>query len=249
MNDSPFSSMRVNLSVIFHTLCSRFLVLLTGLLFVIPFLVFHLTPRSVLHRSWWYHTLLALFYRLIVKASLLDITFEGLENLQHLKPAIIVANHQSSIDIPVVGYVLQGRKHLWMATIHLQKSLLYRVLLPRFVAWVDMSSPIRGMRSLIMAMRSATKTKQDIVIFPEGARQISGQLGSFYQGFALLAQKMKRPVVPIMISGLSKIYPPHSFWIRSFPVTVSVGEPMYMRSDETPKAFTNRIYQWFVEKQ
>lgn len=231
--------------VIFHTLISRLLLLIVMLVYTIPFIIMLCIPRRWLYQSSLFYWFVYSFYWIVLKCSFLKITYTGMENLPD-KPSIMVANHQSSLDIPVVGALLNAHPQIWLATTHLKKFFLYRIGLPKFVVWVDMRTPQKGMRSLVQVIKCINKTKQHIIIFPEGARFTDGSIHNFFAGFAILARKTGRAVIPVKIEGLNKVYPPDTFWIYRHPVHVTIGKPLYIQKDESEQEFRTRVRTWFV---
>ena len=185
------------------------------------------------------------FYWASLKCALVPIRYHGLKNIP-AQPCIIVANHQSSIDIPLIGSALKNKPHIWLSWAELAKAPLLRFIVPRISVLVDMTSPIRGLRTLLQAIDVVKKHSWDLIIFPEGGRYTDGKIRPFFGGFAVIAKKVGRPVVPIKIIGAEKVYPPKTFWAYYHPITVIVGEPMIMQPEETEEAFKDRVYNWFV---
>ncbi|MCK5633363.1 hypothetical protein KAH94_06415, partial [bacterium] len=114
---------------------------------------------------------------------------------------------------------------------------------------IDMSTPQKGLRSLVKAINMIKGKKRHAIVFPEGARFIGdNSVREFFSGFAMLAKQAKRSVVPVMIFDAYKVYPPGSFFVHKHPVKVVVGKPFHFQKDETLEAFKNRVYAWFVKQ-
>lgn len=235
------------ISVVIKTLVSRVLLLCIILLYSIPFSITLLIPTKWLYRIPLFYWMTYSFYWFVLKCSFLNVTFEGIENIPE-EPAVFVANHQSSLDIPLIGYLLKGAPQIWLAATSLKKFFLYRIALPKFVVWVNMVNSHTGMRSLVQVIRIIHKTKQHIIIFPEGARFTDGSIHNFFAGFAILARKTGRPVVPVRLFGLNEVYPPNSFWVYCYPVRVVIGKPMHRNEDESDQEFRTRVRSWFLEQ-
>lgn len=120
------------------------------------------------------------FYWLIIKCSFIPITFHGLENAPK-EPSIIVSNHQSSLDIPLIGYTLKAYPHIWLAVAYLMTSPVLRFILPLLAILVDTSSPLRGMRSLNQAIKHIASNNRHVIIFPEGSRYVDAMVHEFFQ--------------------------------------------------------------------
>lgn len=237
----------MNIGTLIRTLVSRFLLFILMLIYALPMLIFLLLPKRWGVESRFYYWFEYVFCWLILKFSFINFTFVGRENLPD-QPAVIVANHQSSFDIPVIAYALHGYPHLWLAINTLMKSPILRFILPRVAVLVDVSTPMSGMRSLIAAIKLVNGKRSHVVIFPEGGRYTDGQIHDFFGGYVILAKKMGRPVVPIYMNNLNKVYPPDSFLVYNFPVTVTIGKPMIIEEGETDEVFNQRVYRWFEEQ-
>ena len=113
---------------------------------------------------------------------------------------------------------------------------------------VDTSTPMKGMRSLLQAIAIAKEHNAHIIIFPEGGRFSDGTVHDFFGGFAILAKRIGRSVVPVYVHGINKVYPPGAFLVHWHQVTVVIGEPFTMQEDEHEDVFKQRVYQWFIDQ-
>ncbi len=187
------------------------------------------------------------FYKGALFCSLLRIRYEGVKNIPE-GPVIFVANHQSALDIPLLG-VLAGRMtHLWLATTWLLHSPIFRLVLPRACALIDTQTQFKAMRSLLYAIKLVNNGhKGHVLMFPEGGRFTDGTVHEFYAGFVVLAKETKRPIVPVYIDGVSQAYPPSAFLVQNYPITVTIGKPLYFNEEEmSDKELKNMVYSWFV---
>jgi len=239
--------MMSTVGMVVRTLISRFLLLLLSVAYA-PFILLALVlPQVWVLDSRFYFWLAQFFYWFTRKISLLSISVQGAEHIPS-DPAIFVANHQSSFDIPLLGSLVGAHPHIWFALKDLLQSPILRFLLPPFSVFVDNSSPMSGMRSLLQIIRILNNRMHHCMIFPEGGRFTDGSVHDFYSGFAILAKKLGRPVVPVYLHNLNKVYPPDVFWIRNYPIKVVIGRPFIMQENETDKEFKDRVYAWFCEQ-
>lgn len=237
----------VPFGVFIHSILSYILVSCVVVIFAIPALIVLCVPAQ-----YWYDSKLVYwgvhwFYVLMQKASLVPITYKGMEHIPN-EPVIFAANHQSSLDIPLLGAIARQHPHLWLAKQELMDTWFLRFILPRVAVLVDMSTPRKGMMSLLKIVNLAYDQKRHIMIFPEGGRFTTGDVQGFYGGFVVLVKKLKRPVIPVYISGANKVYPPNTWWVQRVPITVTVGKPMYMQEDEDDVHFKSRVHQWFLDQ-
>jgi len=190
-------------SDIVFTLFSYLLFILFGIVVVPIGLLFFLIPKRWLYEFKPYYWFLHAVYWLMLQCTFLSITYVGRYNVPR-QPAIIVANHQSSLDIPLVGLLMRGYPHIWLAWSELFKPLFHRAILSRLAVSVDVTSPHKAMRSLITSISIIRDRNMDAIIFPEGSRFTDGKVHDFYLGFVMLAKKTSRPVVPVCIKDVFK---------------------------------------------
>lgn len=233
-----------------HTLISRLLLIIFLALIIIPGIICMLMPMDYKIDNRFYNWFMDIFYRGSLWVTLLPIRYYGRENMPLDQPVIVAANHQSSLDIPLVGILVQRHPHVWLAKKELTEEFLLKFVVPRFTTMIDMSTPIKAMRSLLAALNMINDgKKRDVIIFPEGTRHTDGKIHEFYPGFVILAQKTKRPVVPVRIFGANQAYPPETFWVHYNPIKVVVGKPMWMEENEDEDAFKSRVHRWFLEQK
>lgn len=235
------------LIVILRTALSVTLLLILILISILPLGIFLMLPRTWVLSSrlfFWFEYLLC---RALLAITFAPFTFRGLEHLPS-DPSIIVANHQSALDIPVIAATLRRYPHVWLAVATLMNSPVLRFVLPRVAVLVDMTTPMSGMRTLLEAIKLVNGKRCHIIIFPEGGRYIDGEIHDFFGGFVILAKKMGRPVTPIMIHGLNKVFPPGSWLVYRHRVTIVVGEPFVIQEHEADELFVARVQRWFIDQ-
>lgn len=235
--------------MLLRTLCSYFLVGILSAIIAIPAIIFLLIPVRWRYDNRLMYQLADWFFKKVLWSTFLPIEYIGKENIPS-GPVIFVANHQSSLDIPLLGNLTQGEPHIWLALAWLTgTSLVLRFVLPRVAVLVDTSTRQRATRSLLQALRLMNDGKRrHLMIFPEGGRFIDGRVHDFYGGFGMLAKKTNRPVVPVYIEGVNKAYPPGAFFVRWHPIRVVIGEPMYYQQDDSDESFKQRVRGWFVDQ-
>jgi len=148
---------------------------------------------------------------------------EGLENLPTDRSYLLVANHHSFIDPPMVGCA-DPHQLGYLARKSLFKPYGFGRLL-RFVGSipVDRGSSDRGaLEAAVRCLRSG----RPIVFFPEGTRGPEGEVGPFKRGFLLVARRAGVPVVPVGITGSGRAWPKGRVLPRMRAVTVRFGTPI-----------------------
>lgn len=239
----------ISAGMIIRSLFSRLLVFLLMAALAIPMLlIMLLMPKKWRAESKLLFWLTNILYVGSLKCIFMPIVVRGKENIPD-SPVIIAANHQSALDIPLVGSLLDCHPHVWLARSELMNSWVLRFVLPYFAVVADVNSPMKAMRSLLKIISLVNGKRCHLLIFPEGQRHNDDDVHEFFGGFVILAKKMGRPVVPVRIFNANKVYARDAFWARWHPITVVVGKPLLMGEDETDEAFRHRVRQWFVEQK
>lgn len=231
--------------LLLRTLFCYFLFIIISCITLIPCFLLSFLPASMRYDNKLYFFFMGLFYKLSCFASFLPITIIGKENLPQ-GPAIYAANHQSALDIILIGSLLGFYPHFWFFKVELSTTPLLGKMLQRMNVAVDRSTSRHALRGLREGIRLAQGHQRSLVIFPEGGRYIDGEVHDFLSGFAILARKTGFPVVPILIENAYKVYPPGSFYIRYYPITLRIGEPCMVGAEESDEAFIKRVYTWFI---
>jgi 1-acyl-sn-glycerol-3-phosphate acyltransferase len=186
-------------------------------------------------------------YWLLIKSWRVPVVFHGQENIPQ-QPVIFAANHQSSLDIPLLGMLAQAKPHTWMAWYALAKYPLFGFILSRMCIVVDTRSPRRAIQVLNQACQLLQDTDQHLMIFPEGGRFTDDIVHDFFLGFAILAKKTARAVVPVLLVNTARVCYPKTLWLHYARVEVWVGKPFVYEEGESEEAFCQRVHAWFVEK-
>ena len=154
-----------------------------------------------------------------------DIEVKGGDDVRWEEPLIVMANHQSYLDIPVLYAALPEPFGM------LAKQELFRV--PVF------SSAMRGMRcvpidrgnrrqSFESLRRAADQVRagKSIVVFPEGTRSSNGSIQDLKKGPFYLAEMAGVPIVPVGIRGTRHALAKDSVFVRGAKVEVAIGAPL-----------------------
>jgi 1-acyl-sn-glycerol-3-phosphate acyltransferase len=237
----------VTIGSVIYTLVSRFLLVCILLIFALPaFILIFVVPQRYRYNAAFF-TMLHLFFKAVVTCTFLPIKIHG-DRAVFANPSVVIANHSSSLDIPIVGMLLNGYPNVWLAMQWLTQFWTFKYILPRVAMIVDLASPQKSARSLIKIIRMIEERHMHVVIFPEGGRYTDGSVHDFYTGFVMLAKRTGYPVVPVKLINLQKVCPPDTFWLHYYPVHVVIGEPMYQMNDESDEQFKQRVHQWYTEQ-
>ena len=153
-----------------------------------------------LPKTWWSIHLITLLFKLLLK---LTFKMQGYGNKNiPTSPCIIVSNHQSYFDGPILSAYLscsQVRKTLYYAKEkHVSKMWQKFIAKKHNIIIMDKN---KELQESIQMMAQGLKQGKNIVIFPEGTRTNSGRLGEFKKTYTILAKELNIPIVPVVIKG------------------------------------------------
>ncbi len=175
-------------------------------------------------KTWFYHpgaTIIGALLWLVGPARI-----EGIEHLPRTGPAIIIANHCSLMDPPMLGWATGhqvGRVVHFMAKAEMSRWPL--------VGWLARNAGVFFVRrgegdraAQRMALEHLAEGRL-IGIFPEGTRNPDGALIEGKPGVALLAMRAGVPIIPVGITGTARRRHGALRWLSREPITFHVGEP------------------------
>ncbi len=149
----------------------------------------------------------------------------GEENLWSRRPAVFTFNHQSSIDMPVLGALVR-RDLTGVAKKEAARD-------PRFaplgalveVAYVDRGNTGQAKAALAPVVEKL-RDGVSIAIAPEGTRSATPRLGRFKKGAFHIAMQAGVPIVPVVIRNAGDVMWKGSPLIRKGTIDVAVLEPV-----------------------
>ncbi len=153
------------------------------------------------------------------------------------KPAIIIANHSSFLDILAIGM-------LSPKIIFLVNDWVYNS--PIFGATVKKAGfyPVsEGLENGIEHLRQKVNEGYSIMIFPEGTRSENNQIKRFHKGAFFLAEEFNLDIFPVLIHGVSEVLPKGDFIIHDGNITVSILERITPENLSFGKNYAERTKQ------
>lgn len=157
------------------------------------------------------------------------------------KPTIVIANHQSFLDLPLLYLLPWSMK--WVA-----KKSLFRI--PIFGWIIFMTGQIAIERYSLKSVKKLDYLVQPIqngipgMIFPEGTRTETGKLKSFKNGAFLLAKRYNFNILPIVLKGGYEAMPSGSWRINSKQTfIISVLDPLDPREFESTEEIKKTAFE------
>jgi 1-acyl-sn-glycerol-3-phosphate acyltransferase len=210
--------------------------------FVAPFLPFRARYRFVVQNwcrcaTWLAKVVVGIRYEI-----------KGLENIPE-QPCVILAKHQSTWETFFLCGFFEPLSQV------VKRELLY---VP-FFGWamamlkpiaIDRSNPKAALKQLAKLGHKRLGQGAWVLVFPEGTRIPTGQIGKFSRGGASLAVNANLPVLPIAHNA-GEFWPKLGWRKTPGTVQVIIGPPMYAEGTG-PRAIAElneRAFEWVSQAQ
>jgi len=150
----------------------------------------------------------------------------GTEHVPRVGAFILVANHCSNLDPPLVGWAAGtrvGRVIHFMAKIEMRGWPI--------LGWLATKSAVvfvrrgEGDRTAQRLLLEYVADGRPIGLFVEGTRSRDGHLKAVLPGAAFLAMRSGALLLPVGIAGTQRIFPGRARWPHPTRIRIRIGEP------------------------
>jgi len=160
--------------------------------------------------------------RLIGKLCRLEV--KGRENIPEKGPILLMANHRSYLDPPLVAYAVYKRPVFFMA----KAELFTTPILGSLIKHWGNAFPVKRGKADLTALKTALEilNRGELVcIFPEGQRAPAGKFVRPKWGAGMVALKSKAPIVPCLIEGSEALIGKEGLINGAPKVRIAFGKP------------------------
>jgi long-chain acyl-CoA synthetase len=186
------------------------------------------------------------------------------ESLASHAPLLIIANHVTTYDGPLIEYALppaiRRRIAIAMSGEMLEAYRRFRNLEPKHPSGrFFLPGPLfyflltamfnvfplprrRDFQPSFAHAGQAMDRGYNVLVFPEGTRSAEGKLASFRPGIGMLAKQCGAMVLPVAIRGLGELKAGHQRWFRSGSIEVVIGTPLAIAPTESEAAIAARLH-------
>lgn len=202
------------------------LTILTAVFTIILSPVFPNAQFSYFPARWWGRFFC---YLLFIKVKI-----TGIEKLDPKKSYVIAANHQSIYDIFVVyGWLPMIFK--WVMKAELRRiPLVGKACESAGHIFINRKNPVSAKKSLDRA-EAQLRNGVSVVVFPEGTRTYTGQMGKFKKGAFRMAADLQLPIVPVTLRGCFERLPRNGFVVTPGLIEMIIHEPVEVKGYENEK--------------
>lgn len=132
------------------------------------------------------------------------------------KPAVLVANHQSHLDL--LYTLMLSPKVVALTNKWVWNCPFYRWI----IRYADCLPVDNGWERNLPKLQDLVAQGYSILVFPEGTRSADCTIGRFHQGAFALAEQLQVEVVPIVLHGVGHVFPKREFILNKGRVDVTI---------------------------
>jgi 1-acyl-sn-glycerol-3-phosphate acyltransferase len=158
-------------------------------------------------------------------SALMHVNVEGGHHIEMGRSYVVVANHQSQLDILVI-YGWLGMDFRWVMKKELRKVPVLGITCEKlghiFVDRSDRTAAIEAINQAKEKLSGGTS----IFFFPEGTRSRDGNLLPFKKGAFRMAVDLKMPILPVSIVGTHGILPAGAMTFRPGRARLVIHSPI-----------------------
>jgi 1-acyl-sn-glycerol-3-phosphate acyltransferase len=179
-----------------------------------------MSQHSLISRLWYKFMRMILQ---IIAVLMFQVRHSGLKNIPTEGSVLMVSNHQSHLDPPLVGMAC-GRHMNFVS-----RQSLFNFGLFGWIIYSLNAIPIDregiGLSGIKESLKRL-KRGEMLLIFPEGTRTPDGQIKPFRPGFTSLAVRSGAAILPVAIEGAYQCWPKNHTFPRPGKVRVHYGQPI-----------------------
>ncbi len=186
--------------------------LLTISMYIIKLLPFVSSKKKkqIFHKTLQYTTWFLIYMNVLSKKRVINPQNENFD-----KPSVIIANHQSHIDLMLI--MLTTPKALIVTNGRNIKSKLYG----KFIQYADFINVEKDYDDIIEELKDRVNDGYSIMVFPEGKRSDTGEIRRFHKGAVYMAEQLNLEITPIVLHGVNLLLRKHEFLLKRGTITIN----------------------------
>lgn len=203
-----------------YTLVSLIVYLIGCIGVITPFAILYVPFANILKLgNGPIHSLLHFFGKMVtwlLQFINVKVTIRNKHEEDFSKPAIIICNHQSHLDLMV--HLSLTKKVVFLTNDWVWNSPFFGYVI-RHAEYYPVS---KGVDYLLPRLKSLIDKGYCISIFPEGTRSKDCSIGRFHKGAFLLAEKLGIDIIPLVLHGAGRALPKKGLYMRAEPITLEI---------------------------
>jgi len=162
---------------------------------------------------------------IIIAGGLSRLAVSGQENVSPDRPALIVSNHQSYADVPILYRALPVPLRFTAKSELECLPFIGKFMRALGMVLIDRSTPQRAARA-VRELGKVLQRGEWTVVFPEGTRSTDGVVGPFAAGSLAAAIAENVDILPVAIAGGGHMLSKGGFRVRPSKIQVRIGKPI-----------------------
>jgi 1-acyl-sn-glycerol-3-phosphate acyltransferase len=139
-------------------------------------------------------------------------------------PYVVVSNHESFVDMLAISQIPIEMK--WVA-----KSTFFNIPIVGFLLMLSRDIKlVRGAKGagahVYTEAANRLSTRTSVMLFPEGTRSASGELGAFKDGAFKIAIEAQAPILPLVVHGTRNALIKHDWRFGRCDAVVQILDPI-----------------------
>lgn len=183
----------------------------------------------------WLHAMISAYLGSLIRvmANVRKLTIDK-SNAQLDRPAVIVSNHASFLDILLV--VMQHPRIVLLTNQWVWRSPVFGHL----VRMADYYPVAEGAEAALPRLKALVDEGYSIAVFPEGTRSRDGRIHRFHKGAFYLAEKLNLDILPVVLHGSGYTMPKGDFLLKNGQLTVQFLPRITPEDDRWGRDFGER---------
>ncbi|MDR2041215.1 MAG: 1-acyl-sn-glycerol-3-phosphate acyltransferase, partial [Tannerella sp.] len=150
------------------------------------------------------------------------------------KPAVIICNHQSHIDLTAIlmltpRLVILTNDWVWNSPFY-----------GRMIRYAEFYPVSNGIENLLDSLKDVVRRGYSIVVFPEGTRSTDCSIRRFHRGAFYLAERLQLDILPVLIHGIGHVLPKPEFMLRKGEIHIRVMERIALDDPRFSPGYSQR---------
>ena len=199
-------------------------------------------------REWkdrWLHGVLYRFSNFVIRrVPGVEFTFDNSVGETFEKPAVIISNHQSHLDLMCLlmltpRMVVITNEWVW-------RNPIYGPLIRR----AEFVPAAEGVENYMPQLRSLVERGYSVLVFPEGTRSEDCRILRFHKGAFHMARELNLDIVPVCLTGVGHVLPKKELMLRTGHIKVTIGKRI--SADDTSwgadsRSRTQAFHKYYIE--
>ena len=205
-----------------YSLFSLLVFVVFMLLFMLPFTcLYFLIGNTNERKRLRYHRFICRLARFITpRIPGVKLEYDNSVGEDFERPAIIVSNHQSHLDL--ICLLMLSPKMVFLTNDWVWRNPLYGLVIHK----AEFYPVSDGIEKNLPRLRDLYRRGYSICIFPEGTRSADCNILRFHKGAFYLARQLGADILPVFLHGIGHVLPKNDFMLREGTMHVEVGRRM-----------------------